>query len=60
MGSDWDGRETHANDVFCASLCGEHAEDTGSTANVQNGLALEKVGVLHYRIAVGSSTDAVL
>lgn len=36
-----------------------HAENTGTTADIQNNLVLEDVAVLVDRVAVGTGTDIV-
>jgi hypothetical protein len=42
------------------SLSSKHAQDTGATAYVQNGLAPEEMGVVYDSSAVGSCPNAVL
>lgn len=42
------------------SLGCEHGEDTGSTSNIEDILALEKVGVVDNGGSVGTRSDRVL
>ena len=53
-------RSTYTNDVRRASLGGEHREDASPATNIEHGLALEEVTVVHDRRAVRARTDAVL
>lgn len=51
---------THTDDVFCARLRGEHAENTSTASNVEDSLVLEKVGVVYDGISVRPRADRVL
>jgi len=46
--------------MLSSSLGGEHTEDTGTTAHIQDSLSLEEVGVVHNSLAVCLGTDLVL
>lgn len=50
---------THPGNVLRARLRREHAQNTGATANVQDGLALKEVGVVDDGGAVRAGADAV-
>jgi hypothetical protein len=45
--------------MLCAGLGGEHAEDGGTAANVEDDLVLEEVGVVVDGIAVALGADLV-
>lgn len=53
-------RSTYTNDVRRARLGGKHGEDASPAANIEHGLALEEVTVVHDRRPVRARTDAVL
>lgn len=54
-----DGGHVDANDVLGAGLDGEHAENGGSTADVEDDLILEQVGVVVDGIAVALGADLI-
>lgn len=45
--------------MLSTGFCREHTQDTGSAANVENGLALEKMRVLDDRRAVRTRAHGV-
>lgn len=50
---------TYADDVFRARLGGEHAQDAGAAADIEDELVLEEMRVLNDRIAVRACADGV-
>jgi hypothetical protein len=59
-GLDNDGRHVNTDNVLCASLGGEHAENGGTAADIEDDLVLEEVGVVVDGIAVALGADLVL
>ena len=51
---------TYTNDVLRASLGREHTQDAGTTADIEDDLVLEQVGVLDDSITVRARTNAIL
>jgi hypothetical protein len=45
--------------VLCAGLGGEHAEDGGAAADVEDDLVLEEVGVVVDGVAVALGADLI-
>jgi hypothetical protein len=58
-GLDDDGGHVDADNVLCAGLGGEHAENGGTAADVEDDLVLEEVGVVVNGIAVALGADLV-
>lgn len=58
-GLDDDGGHVNANNVLCAGLGGEHAEDGGTAADIEDDLVLEEVGVVVDGIAVALGADLI-
>ena len=56
---DDDGGHVDTDNVLCAGLGGEHAEDAGTAADVEDDLVLEEVGVVVDGIAVALGADLV-
>jgi hypothetical protein len=56
---DNDGGHVNSDNVLCAGLGGEHAEDGGAAADVEDDLVLEEVGVVVDGIAVALGADFV-
>ena len=46
------GEGTHPDDVLCARLRGEHAQNPGTAADIKHGLSLEEVCVIDNRVAI--------
>ncbi len=51
---------THSDDVLRTGLRGEHTEDAGTAADVEDKLVLEEVGVVDDRVAVRARAHGVL
>lgn len=58
-GLDNDGGHVDADNVLCASLGGEHAEDGSAAADIEDDLVLEEVGVVVDGIAVALGADLI-
>lgn len=58
-GLDNDGGHVNTDNVLCASLGGEHAEDGGTAADIKDDLVLEEVGVVVDGIAVALGADLI-
>jgi hypothetical protein len=58
-GLDDDGGHVDADNVLCASLGGEHAENGGTAADIEDDLVLEEVGVVVDGIAVALGADLI-
>jgi hypothetical protein len=58
-GLDDDGGHVDADNVLCAGLGGEHAEDGGAAADVEDDLVLEEVGVVVDGVAVALGADLI-
>lgn len=54
-----DGGHVDTDNVLRAGLGGEHAEDGGTAANVEDDLVLEDVGVVVDSIAVALGADLI-
>ena len=52
--------KTYTDDVLRASLCSKHAQNTSSTSNIKDGLALEQMWIVHDGGAIGPRPDGVL
>lgn len=46
--------------MFGASLCCEHAQDASTTSDIENGFALEQMGVVDDSIAIRSRSYGIL
>jgi len=55
-----DVAHVNTNDLLGSSLGGEHAKNTGTTADVEDRLALEQVRVVHDGVAVRQGADLIL
>jgi hypothetical protein len=53
-------KKTHSDDMFGASLGGEHAKDPGSTTDIQDSFPLEQMAIVHDRRTVRTCPDGVL
>ena len=51
---------TYTDDMLRASFGCEHAQDTGTTTDIEDDLVLEQVGVLNDSITVRARTNAIL
>ena len=58
-GLDDDGGHVDTDNVLCAGLGGEHAENGGTAADVEDDLVLEEVGVVVDGIAVALGADLI-
>ena len=58
-GLDDDGGHVDTDNVLCAGLGGEHAEDGGTAADIEDDLVLEEVGVVVDGIAVALGADLI-
>jgi hypothetical protein len=58
-GFDDDGGHVDTDNVLCAGLGGEHAENGGAAANVEDDLVLEEVGVVVDGVAVALGADLI-
>jgi hypothetical protein len=54
-----DGGHVDTDNVLCAGLGGEHAENGGAAANVEDDLVLEEVGVVVDGVAVALGADLI-
>jgi len=53
-------RETHTDDVGCASLCGKHREYSCAAPDIQHGLIFEEMGIVDDRGTIRTRAHGVL